>query len=160
VGAVVAGSAIAEQQDVDALVVLDLPTKRSGVVGLRVHDRDQVDRLRPWRDGVDRGPDAKNAEPYGQQRDATDEGQCCAGGSPPTCRAERDRCAPPARLPYQGAASESSESDAARTMFRDATEPDGWTSPGPVRLAGPRPVVGGRRARHRAGQRQPLPRAS
>jgi len=58
----VAGSAVAKQQDVDALVVLDLPAERPRFVALRVNQGDQVLRLGARRDGMDGRPDAKYAE--------------------------------------------------------------------------------------------------
>ena len=98
-----AGSAVAEQQDIDPFVVLDLPAEGAGLVALRLDQRDQVLWLSPRRDGVDRRPDSKNRESGEQESEPGDRGHRGAAVLPYAFRAERGGCAPPPRLPYQNA---------------------------------------------------------
>ena len=107
---VVARSTVAEQQDVDAFVVLDLPAEGTGLVTLRLDQRDEVLWLGVWRDGMNRRPGTKDDESRDQQSEPGDRGHRGAAVLPHTLGAERRGCAPPARLPYQSAAREFSES--------------------------------------------------
>src|SRR5438094_482740 len=66
IGPLVARSTVAEQKDVDAFVVLDLPAEGTGLVTLRLDQRDEVLRLGVWRDGMNRRPGTKDGESRNQ----------------------------------------------------------------------------------------------
>src|SRR5918912_1046118 len=91
-----AGTPVAEQQNVDALVVLDLVRQRPRVITLRLDQGDDVLWLRVRRDGMNRRPDADRSDSSQQQDDDERRRQRQAQGG--THRTKRSGCAPPALL--------------------------------------------------------------
>ena len=66
--------AITEEQDIDALVMLDLPAKRAWFVILGVDQRDQIAGLGTRRDGVNGRPDAEDSQARDQKSHPHDHG--------------------------------------------------------------------------------------
>ena len=101
IGAIVSRPSVSKQQDVDPLVVLDLPAKRARLVGLGMDQRDQVGRLGTRGNRVNGRPDAEHGQPREKEGHSSDHGHRRAARRPDAQRAERGGRAPPARLRSQ-----------------------------------------------------------